>query len=90
MTTPKGDQPHYLFILSNMEPLGVDLKNMVCYRLGTVFYLYMQKWDQAMKKSEFKPDMGGTADCMNRTTEAIKGCGQLSSNNTFFLIPGSV
>ena len=32
----------------------------------------------------FQQDIGGTDACMKRVMKATKGCGQLSSNDTFF------
>ena len=37
-----------------------------------------------MKKSTFQSELGGTAACMKRLSIATKGCGQLTSNDTYF------
>ena len=37
-----------------------------------------------MKKSTFQSVLGGTAACMKRLAIATKGCGQLTSNYTYF------
>ena len=37
-----------------------------------------------MKTPEFQQDIRGTADCTNRIMKDTKGCGQLSSNASFF------
>ena len=37
-----------------------------------------------MKKSTFQSELGGTAACMKRLAIDTKGCGQLTSNNTYF------
>ena len=37
-----------------------------------------------MKKLSFKSELGGTAECMKRLALATKGCGQLTSNDTYF------
>ena len=37
-----------------------------------------------MNTSEFKTYLGGTAVCMKRIAMANKGCGQLTSNETYF------
>ena len=37
-----------------------------------------------MKVSYYQQDIGGTADCMNIIMKAIKGCGKMSSDYTFF------
>ena len=40
--TPKGDIPHYSYILRNPEPLGVDLKKAACYWLWIMLCLEIQ------------------------------------------------
>ena len=37
-----------------------------------------------MKTSNFQKKMGGTTECMKRLSIATKGCGQLTSNDTYF------
>ena len=37
-----------------------------------------------MKKSTFQSKLGGTDACMKRLAIATKGCGQLTSNDTYF------
>ena len=37
--TPKGDLLHYLFIFMNPEPLGTELNEISCSRLGIMLYL---------------------------------------------------
>ena len=38
------------------------------------------------KTLDFQQHIGGMADCMNIIMKATKGCGQISSNYTFFSI----
>ena len=83
-TTPKGDLPHYSYIFRKLDPLGTDTKNMVCSRLGTMLQLEIQKGKEAMKKSKFQNVLGGAAECTKRLAIATKGCGQLTSNDTYF------
>ena len=83
-TTPKGDLLHYSYIFRKPEPLGTEMKNVACSRLGTMLHLEIQKGKEAMKKSEFQSELGDTAECMKRLAFATKGCGQLTSNNTYF------
>ena len=83
-TTPKGDFPHYSYIFRNMEPLGTEMKNVVCSRLGTKLHLYIQKVKEAMKKSKFHKYLGGTIACIKRLSISTKGCSQLTSNDTYF------
>ena len=37
-----------------------------------------------MKSSDFQQKIGGTSTCMKIIMKATKGCGQLSSKDTFF------
>ena len=74
-TTPKFDLSHYSFIFRNPEPLGTELNNAACYRLGTRLYLYIHKWKEAMKASYFVQKIGGTAAYMKLIMKATKGCG---------------
>ena len=37
-----------------------------------------------MKTSKFQKFLGGTTVCMNRIAIDTKGCGQLTSNDTYF------
>ena len=52
-TTPKGDLMHYSFILGKPEPLGIEMKNVACSRLGTMLHLEIQKGEEAIKTSKF-------------------------------------
>ena len=63
-TTPKGYYPHYSYSFSNLEPLGADIRNVACSRLGTMLHLDIQKGEEAMKTSEFQKYLGGTDTCM--------------------------
>ena len=49
-----------------------------------MLHLEIQKGKEAMKKSTFQSELGGTAACMKRQAIATKGCGQLTSNATYF------
>ena len=60
------------------------MKNVEFSRLGTMLHLDIQKWKEAMKKLAFQSELGGTAACMKRLAIATKGCGQLTSNDTYF------
>ena len=53
-------------------------------KVGTMLHLEIQKGKEAMKKSRFQSELGGTAACMKRLAIATKGCGQLTSNDTCF------
>ena len=79
-TTTKGYLPHYSYIFRNKEPLGTEMKNVACYRLGAMLHPYTQKGKKAMKTSNFQKYPGGTAACMERLMMATKGCIQLKSN----------
>ena len=49
-TTPIGDLLHYSHIFRKPEPLGTEMKNVACSRLGTMLHLDIQKGKEAMKK----------------------------------------
>ena len=83
-TNPKVDLPHYSYIFRKPEPLGTDMKNVVCSRLGTMLHLEIQKWKEAMKTSNFQKCLGGSTTCMRRIAIFTKGCGQLTPNDTYF------
>ena len=82
--TPKGYLPHYSYIFRKPETLGTEIKNMAFSRLGTMLHLDIQKGKEAMKISKFQNVLGGTTVCMKILDIATKGCGQLTSNNTYF------
>ena len=65
-TTPKVDLPHYSYTFRKSEPLGTDIKNMDCSRLGNMLYLDIQKGEEAMKTSEFQQQIVGTVMYMKR------------------------
>ena len=73
-TTPKDDLPNYSYILSNLELLGMELKNEAYYRLGTVLS-YEYKKGGGGNTLEFQ--WLGTTACMKRLTRGKKGCGQM-------------
>ena len=52
--------------------------------VGTMLYLEIQNWKEAMKTPNFQKDIGGTTACMKRLGIVTKGCGQLTSNDTYF------
>ena len=83
-TTPKGDLPHYSYIFRKPESLGTDMKNVACSRLGTMLHLEIQKGKEDTKTSRFQNVLGGTTACIKRLAIDIKGCGQLTSNDTYF------
>ena len=49
-----------------------------------MLYLEIQKGKEAMKTSKFQKDIGGTTACMKILDIATKGCGQMTSNDTYF------
>ena len=49
-----------------------------------MLHLEIQKGEKAMKTSEFNKYIGGTDVCMKRLVMATKGCGQLTSHDTYF------
>ena len=53
-TTPKSDLPKQFFISRNTEPLGAELNDEVCSRLGNMLYLEIQEGKEATKTSDFQ------------------------------------
>ena len=49
-----------------------------------MLHLEIQKGKEAMKTSKFQNVLGGTTLCMKRLAISTKGCGQLTSNDTYF------
>ena len=49
-----------------------------------MLHLDIQKGKEAVKILEFQKDLGGTAAHMKRLAMDTKGCGQLTSNGTYF------
>ena len=49
-----------------------------------MLHLDIQKGKKDMNKSNFQSVLGGTAVCMKRLDIVTKGCGQLTSNDTYF------
>ena len=60
------------------------MKNVPCSTLGMMLHLDIQKGEEAMKTSNFQNVMGGTNAFMKRLAISTKGCGQLTSNDTYF------
>ena len=50
-TTPKVDLRHYSCIFRKPEPLGKEMKNLVCSRLGKMLNLDTQRGKEAAKMS---------------------------------------
>ena len=83
-TTHKGDLLQYSYIFRKPDPLGIDMKNVACSIFWAVLHLEIQKGEKAMKTSKFQNILGGPTVYMKRLDIATKGCGQLTSNNTYF------
>ena len=49
-----------------------------------MLHLDIQKGKEAMKMPNFQKYLGGTTACMKGQAIATKGCGQLTSNDTYF------
>ena len=81
-TTPKVDLPHNSYIFRKPEPLGTEMKNVACSRLGKMLHLDIQKGKDAMKTSKFQIYLGGTTSCIKRLSIATNCSGRLTSNDT--------
>ena len=60
------------------------MNNVECLSLETMLHLEIQKEKEAMKTSNFQKNIVGTTVCMKRLCIPTKGCGQLTSNDTYF------
>ena len=69
-------------IFMKTKPLGTEMNNVACSRLGNMLHLEIKKGKEAMKASDLQKYLGGAASCTKRPTMATKGCGQLTSNYT--------
>ena len=49
-----------------------------------MLHLEIQKGKEVMNKSTFQSELGGISACMKRLAITAKGCGQLTSNDTYF------
>ena len=76
-TTLKGDLPQLSYIFRNPEPLGTEINNVDCSRLGNMLYLGIQKGEEALKTSKLQKYLGGTDVCMKILVMDTKGYGQL-------------
>ena len=53
-TTPKVDFPHRSYIFKKLEPLGSEIKNVVCSRLVHMLCLDIQHGEETTKTAEFQ------------------------------------
>ena len=60
------------------------MKTLTCSRLGIMLHLEIQNGKKAMKTSNFQKYIRGTTACMKILAIDTKGCGQLTSNDTYF------
>ena len=77
-TTAKGNLPYLSYIFRKSEPLGTEFKTVVCSFTGDLLFIEFQRGKEGMKHSNYHQELGETAACTNRMTEATKGIGQKS------------
>ena len=77
-TTEKGNLPHLSYNLCKSDPLGTEFKTLACSVTGAFLFIEVQRWKEGMKHSNYHQELGETAACTNRMTEATKGIGQKS------------
>ena len=75
-TTTKGNLPHLSDILRNPEPLGTEFKTVACSFTGALILIEVQRGKEGIKHIKYQKDLGATAACTKRITEATKGIGQ--------------
>ena len=56
-TTPKGYLPHYSYIFRKPEILVTEMNNLMCYRLGKMLHLEIQKGEEDIRTSNFQKDL---------------------------------
>ena len=77
-TTVKGNLPHLSYMFRKLEPLGTELKTVVCSVTGALIFTEVQRGKEGMKNSRYQKELRATAACTNRMTEETKGIGQKS------------
>ena len=77
-TTTKGNLPHLYYIFRNTEPTGTEFKTVACYVTGYFLFIEFQIVKEGMNNIKYQKDLGETAACTKRMTEARKGIGQKS------------
>ena len=65
-TPPKCDLPPCSYIFRKPEPLGMDINNIECSRLGAMLCLDILKGEKDMKTSDFQQQIRGTMACIKR------------------------
>ena len=75
-TKAKGDLPHLSYIFSKPDPMGTEFKTVACYVTGSLQFVEVQIVKKGMSNSKYQNQLGSTAVCTKRMTEATKGRGQ--------------
>ena len=75
-TTVRGNLPHSSYIFRKPEPLGTDFKIFSCSVTGALLFIELQREKEGMNHSRYQQELGSTAACTKRMTEATKGIGQ--------------
>ena len=71
--TAKGNLPYFSYILRKPEPLGKELKTVVCSVTRALLFIEVQREKEGIRHSKYHQDLGATAACTKRTLEATKG-----------------
>ena len=77
-TAAKGKLPHLSYILRKLDPLGIEFKTVAWFFTGALLFIKFQRWKEGMKHSNYQQEIGATAACTKRMTEATKGICQKS------------
>ena len=77
-TMAKGNVPHLSCIFRKPKPLGKEFKAVACYVTGALLLIEFQRGKEGMKHRKYQKELGSTAACTKRMTEATKGIGQKS------------
>ena len=68
--TKTGGLPNITFIFRKPEPLGTEFKCSTCAACNVMLFMELQRGKDEMKKQKYNNDLGATAGCTLRLTEA--------------------
>ena len=75
-TIEKGDLPKLSYILRKPDPLGKYFNKVACSITGDLLLIEVKRGKEGTNHSNYQKDLGSTADCTKRMSEATKGMGQ--------------
>ena len=76
--TVKRGLPYLSYISRKLDPLGTGFKTGAFYFTDALIFIELQMGNQGMNHSNCQQDIGATASCTKRMTEATNVIGQKS------------